>query len=66
MRDKEAGRGVRWVERTVMEFGSSHDGVPAGGGRDSLRLPWRSRAGKSQHLLSMKHVEVENKQKKRA
>jgi hypothetical protein len=34
-----------------MEFGSSHDGVPAGGGRDSLRLPWRSRAGKSQHLI---------------
>jgi hypothetical protein len=46
-----------------MEFGSSHDGVPAGGGRDSLRLPWRSRAGKSQHLLSMKHVQVESKKR---
>lgn len=43
-----------------MEFGSSHDGVPAGGGRDSLRLPWRSRAGKSQHLLSIKYVKVKN------
>ena len=59
MREKEGGSGVRWVEGTVMEFGSSHDGDPAGGGRDSLRLPWRSRAGKAQYLLCIKYVRVE-------
>lgn len=54
MRGEEAGGEGRWVERMVMVFGSSHDGVPAGGGRDSVRLPWRSRAGK----LNMETLQV--------
>lgn len=31
---------VRWAERTTMKCGSN-DGVTAGGGRESGRLPWR-------------------------
>lgn len=37
-------------------LGSSNDGVPAGGGRDSIWLPWRCRAAKVEAVELREHI----------